>query len=174
MVLPFAGRRARTLGAYSGVRVDAPFIQQVTSLFRQGIGTVEARRALRAVGFRFRDSAFNAVRNEIRLIETRGSRLDNLRLDARPGRNTLVHTNREFGRNYQYTAHVRMVDPITGDIVDLPVQFGDDRLLTRQEIIERAESIAEQVADKGGPGSDVPGVEVGSTHLTGAMARAVT
>lgn len=173
MVLPFSGRRARTFGTYSGVRVDVPFVQQVTSLFRQGVGTVQARALLREAGFRFRDSAFNAVRNEIRLVDIRGSRLENLRLDARPGVNTLVQTNREFTRNYQYTARVQLIDPITGDLTDLPIQFGDDRLLTRQEIIERAEAIAEQVADKGGPGSDAAGVALGSVRLTGAMGRAL-
>ncbi len=172
MVLAFAGRRARTFGTYSGVRVDSAFAQQVLSLHRQGVGTVAARSALRNVGFRFRDSAFNAVRNEARLVETRGSRLDNLRLDARPAANTLTQTNREFGRNFQYTSQVQMIDAITGEVTELPVSFGDDRLLTRQELIERAESIAEQVAGKGGLNYADRNPTVGTVHLTGAMARA--
>lgn len=172
MVLAFGGRRARTFGRYSGVRVDSAFAQQVLSLDRQGIGTVAARAALRTVGFRFRDSSFNAVRNEARLVATRGLRLRNLRLDARPGANTLTQTNREFSRNFQYTAQVQMIDPITGAISELPVSFGDDRLLTKAEIIERAEAIAEQVADKGGIGSAVQGIVIGSVRLTSTMARA--
>ena len=172
MVLAFGGRSARTFGTYSGVRVDSAFAQQVVSLHRQGIGTVQARSALREAGFRFRDSAFNAVRNEARLIEVRGSRLDSLRLDARPSVNTLTQTNREFQRNFQYTAQVQIIDPLTREIRELSVSFGDDRLMTRAELIERAESIAEQVAEKGGPGSDVADAAVGQVRLTGAMARA--
>lgn len=163
---------ARTFGRYSGVRVSSEFVQQINSLFRQGIGTTQSRSLLRGAGFRFRDSAFNSVRNEIRLTSIRGSRLDSLRLDARPSRNTLVQTNREFRRNFMYTARVDIINPETGEISSLPVEFGDDRLLTRAELIERAESIAEQVANKGGPGSDVAEAEVGQVHLTGAMARA--
>lgn len=172
MVIPGFRGVARTFGSYSGVRVSSEFVQQVNSLINQGIGTVQSRVLLRGAGFRFRDSAFNAVRNEIRLTSIRGSRLDNLRLDARPSINTLTHTNREFRRNFMYSSNVDMIDPETGEISSLAVQFGDDRLLTRAELIERSESIAEQVADKGGPGSDVVGTEVGTVHLTGAMARA--
>lgn len=163
---------ARTFGRYSGVRVSSEFVQQVNSLIQQGIGTTQSRSLLRGAGFRFRDSSFDAVRREINLTSVRGSRLDNLRLDARPAANTLVQTNREFRRDFMYSARVEMVNPLTGEITSLPVDFGDDRLLTRAELIERAEAIAEQVADKGGPGSDVSGTEVGQVTLTGAMARA--
>ena len=154
------------------MRVSSEFVQQVSSLFHQGIGTTQARELLRGAGFRFRDSAFNAVRNEIRLTVVRGGRLDNLRLDARPAGGTLVRTNREFRRNFFYTARVDLIDPETGDIFSLPVEFSDDRLLTRAEMIERAEAIAEQSAEKGGPGSDIPEGEVGRVHLTSAMQRA--
>lgn len=163
---------ARTFGSYSGVRVSSEFVQQVSSLLSQGIGTTQSRSLLRGAGFSFRDSAFDAVRREITSITTRGSRLDSLRLDARPSVNTLVQTNREFRRNFMYSARVDLINPLTGEITSLPIDFGDDRLLTRAELIERVEAIAEQVAGKGGPGSDVEGTEVGQVTLTGAMARA--
>ncbi len=163
---------ARTFGSYSGVRVSSEFVQQINSLINQGIGTTQSRSLLRGAGFRFRDSAFNAVRNEIRLTSIRGSRLDSLRLDARPAANTLTQTNREFRRNFMYSARVDLVNPLTGEIFSLPVEFGDDRLLTRQELIERAEAIAEQVAEKGGPTYEIADAQVGTVHLTGAMARA--
>ena len=169
-----AGSRgtARTLGTYAGVRVSPEFGQQVISLHRQGVGTVRARAILREAGFRFRDSAFNAVRNEAVRVETRGLGLGNLRMDARAGASTLVRTNREFSTNYQYTTRVQLIDPITGQVSELPVSFGDNRALTRREVIERAEAIAEQVSNKGGVGSDVAGIAVGSVRWTGAMARA--
>lgn len=171
MVIPAFRGISRTFGRYSGVGVSSEFVQQVNTLLRQGIGTVQSRSALRSAGFRFRDSAFNAVRNEIQLIGIRGSRLDSLRLDARPSVNTLVQTNREFGRNFRYTARVDLIDPFTGEITGLPVEFGDDRLLTKVELIERSEAIAEQAAEKGGPGY-IEGIEVGRVTLTSAMQRA--
>ena len=154
------------------MRVSSEFVQQVSSLFHQGIGTTQSRELLRGAGFRFRDSAFNSVRNEVRLTVVRGKRLDNLKLDARPAGGTLVRTNREFRRNYFYTARVDLIDPVTGEVSSLPVEFSDDRLLTRAELMERAEAIAEQSAEKGGPSSDAPGTEVGTVHLTSAMQRA--
>lgn len=172
MVIPLFRGVPRTFGAYSGVRVSTEFLQQVSSLLHQGIGTVESRSLLRGAGFRFRDSAFNAVRNEVRLAGVRGSRLDSLRLDARPGPRTLVQTNREFQREFFYTAQVELIDPETGEVRLLPVDYGDNSLLTRAEMIERAEAVAEQVAAKGGIGSDLIGIEVGQVTLTSAMRRA--
>lgn len=163
---------ARTFGSYSGVRVSSEFVQQVTSLFNQGIGTTEARSLLRGAGFRFRDSAFNAVRNEIRLTGIRGSRLDSLRLDARPSVNTLTQTNREYRRNFFYTATARVRDPVTGSMLTIPAEFGDDRLLTRAEIIERVEAIIEQTILNSPDACIMEGSLIENVHLTGAMVRA--
>lgn len=172
MVIPAFRGVPRTFGRYSGVGVSSEFVQQVGSLLSQGIGTIRAREALRGAGFRFRDSAFNAVRNEIQLVSTRGSRLNNIRLDARAGASTLVQTNREFGRTFRYTAKVRISSPGLQEILEIPVEFGSDIAMTRQEVIERAESIAEQTMLHSPEACILEGSIITEVEWTGAMQRA--
>jgi len=134
-----------------------------------GGGVVNARTLLRSVGFRFSNSAMTSLFREFRAIELRAPGLSRIPLAFRPGIATISRINLSMRTRYQYTGIAKLVDIELGIEQEISVSFGDDRLLTRREILERMEAIAEQVANLGGQNYDMDDAKVDSIDLTAVL-----
>lgn len=162
-------RGASAIGRYGGSSVSALFRNEALALQRAGAGVVQSRNLLRDVGFRFSNQAVTDLFREFRSIAGKSAGLRNIPLDFRPGINTVSRVNMSFRTRFQYTGIARLVDAETGIVQDVPVAFGDDRLLTRREIEERIRAIGEQVADKGGINYELANPTVDAVNLTSVL-----
>lgn len=164
-------RRARTFAQYGPTRVAANFHQAVGLQFSGGLGVVNGRNALRQSGFTFSNAVYSAIRAEYRAIANTQTGLNALRLDFKPGKQTLVRTGREFSTQFQYAARVQVRDFESGELEDIVANFGSDVELTRGQIMERAEAIAEEAMEHAVIGTDIPVGDIEGVTITAAMER---
>lgn len=157
------------IGRYGGAPVGAPFFSQVAHAYHSGARVTETRRGLRSTGFTFPNQAVTEIYAELRRIEAAERGLNSLRMDARPGRRTLTPVSRYFDTRYHYTAQVRLRGVPEGVRDSYPVEFGSDRLMTREEIIARAESIVEQAVNTAINEGCMEEGAAFETRLTGAL-----
>jgi len=157
-----------TIGRYGGVNVSSLFRQSAVRLLNSGLGVVRTRDILRRdIGFQFRDAAVSAINQEIRAISARASGLNRIRGDFRP-RSTLSKVNMKFSTRFQYTAEVSWIRRFDGERITSNLRFGDDRLLTGDELRGRFRDIADQIDQGGGP-TGLEGADIERIQLTSAM-----
>lgn len=145
-------RSDRIIGRYAATNVSALFRQQAQAIFTAGGGVVNARTLLRGVGFRFGNASMTAMFREFREIAAKRGPINSLRNEFRPTANTITRVGVRFRTRFNYQGQITMRDAVSGERVTFGANFGDDRLLTGEEIRDRLQAIAEQAEIKGGPG----------------------
>jgi len=137
MVLPFGW------GIYRNIKVSPRQITVVRQAARSGFSAKATQKLLKDEGIGFRRTSMLAVRREALGRIAKQSALNSIGLNRRPSARLITRTGQRLATQYRYTfrAELRLQD---GSLQDMPINFGDDVLLTRGEAIERAESIMNQ------------------------------
>lgn len=134
MVLPFGW------GIYRDIWVSPRQITVVRQAARSGFSAKVTQKLLKKEGIGFRRESMLDVRREALNRIAKQSALNSIGLNRRPSARLITRTGQRLATRYRYSfrAQLRMPD---GALDELPINFGDDVLLTRGEAIERAESI---------------------------------
>ena len=141
--------RSRSSGAggrYGGVPVSRDQRQIIEQSFRQGLSREQTLDRLRAGGRGLRTLAVSEIRREIRQRDARQPALAALDVRFRPGTPEITQTSRRLATNYSYKGTVFGRNTLTGDRMPIHVNFGDDQILTREQI----EARFNEIVNKGG------------------------
>lgn len=137
-------------GRYGGVTVDPTRYQFVVAARNRGLTLSQAQAALKGGGTPLRRQAISDIYRELSGDTERRRHYRNIRSDFRPDLSQIKTTARHFRTRFRYWGVHHTVDPETGEIFDIHVNFGDDRLLTPNEIRARTAAIVEAIAAKYG------------------------
>tara|TARA_Y100000310_G_scaffold146899_1_gene146205 strand:- start:302 stop:793 length:492 start_codon:yes stop_codon:yes gene_type:complete len=135
-------------GFVRGVRVSPIQRQFIISAFNRGLTTTATQAALRTGGLGLRRAAIVEVMGSLRGgIET-GKRLQSLRRDFKLTEALFQTATVRQKAEYRFFTQVHARSLVTGEIDKFEVNFGSDHNLTRNEINDRAEEIAEVILEK--------------------------
>lgn len=138
-------RIPRGSGRYGGVPVRGDVLNAINQSFREGLGVTRTREILRTQGFTFRNQVITDRFRELRAADSVSGNLQFVSPNARPARQTLIQRNINSRTRFTYTGRLRFHDPVSGDSVIRPFQFGSDENLTRSQIDARARQIANSI-----------------------------